>query len=1081
VSGSGNITQSAAITISGTSSFTTSASNATITLTTNTNALTGAITLSTTGTAGNVQLTNNLATQLAASTVNGNLTVIDRVGNLTQSGALTVAGTSSFTNQATDGLITLNTNTNALTGAITLSTTGSSANASLTNNVATALNSSTVNGNLTITNVTGGSSITVGSGQSITTGGNGNITLTADAMAITGTVTASGQTVTLQPNTASRPVIVGGTSDPAVGSDLYLSTANLNNITATTLAIGNTGDSGLLTVNAALATTSGGALQHVSSNLNLLSGSGGISIANAITMPASGVLTLNSSSTSPGVTQSAAITVTNLLLLGSGGIFNLSGATNAVGTLATGNLGSGTVNLNNGGTALSIGTVSGNNGVTAATLTLTDTGTVTQTQAITATNLLLLGSGGTFNLSGATNAVATLATGNLGSGTVNLSNGGTALSIGTVSGNIGVTAATLTLTDTGTVTQSQAITATNLLLLGSGGTFNLSGATNAVATLATGNLGSGTVNLNNGGTALSIGTVSGNPGVTAATLTLTDTGTVSQSQAITAANLLLLGSGGTYTLTSSSNSISTVAANTGSVNLTNNQALTIGTVVGTVGWTTTGNSTLTANGSSSDITVASAVSWSGSMLTLSAGRNVAINAQMNGGTTGNLTATAGGSLTIGASGPITGQTVALSAVSAFINNLGSTAVTASNRWLIYSSAPDATGENFGSLNSNNTAIWGNTYTTLPPASVTLPGNRYIFATPATLTVTSLNDSKTYGSTANLSLYTVTGFQAGVANAFLPDPTTVSGTPGFFSAGAPATANAGSYAIIVSQGTLTATNGYTFAFNSTGLLTVNPQTLTITANDAAQTYNNVPFSGNGVTYNGFVNGQNSSVLSGTIAYGGNSQGAANVGTYTIIPSGQTSSNYAINYVNGTLTINPQALTITANNVTQTFNNVPYSGGNGVTYNGFVNGQNSSVLSGTITYGGNSQGAVIVGAYTIIPSGQTSSNYAINYVNGTLTVNPPPITVVLDALVIVANAAGTTSPSSVMNTTVLLTSTLSLPGNVMPFGGNTVLPYGDDTGAVGGSTNQQTSNASSTDQQTSNATVNRNRRRDAGRTR
>ena len=104
------------------------------------------------------------------------------------------------------------------------------------------------------------------------------------------------------------------------------------------------------------------------------------------------------------------------------------------------------------------------------------------------------------------------------------------------------------------------------------------------------------------------------------------------------------------------------------------------------------------------------------------------------------------------------------------------------------------------------------------------------------------------------------------------------------------------------------------------------------------------------YSGFVNGQNASVLSGAIAYGGNSQGAVNAGTYTIIPSNQTSSNYAINYVNATLTINPQPLTITANNVTQTFNNVPYSGANGVTYNGFVNGQNSSALSGNITYGG-----------------------------------------------------------------------------------------------------------------------------------
>ena len=192
-------------------------------------------------------------------------------------------------------------------------------------------------------------------------------------------------------------------------------------------------------------------------------------------------------------------------------------------------------------------------------------------------------------------------------------------------------------------------------------------------------------------------------------------------------------------------------------------------------------------------------------------------------------------------------------------------------WLVYSNAPDAPGENFGNLNSNNTAIWNNTYATLPPSSVTVPGNRYIFAfapgsTPATLTVTSLDDSKTYGDTKNLSLFTVSGFQAGVANAYLPDPNVYSGTPAFFSAGAGATADAGSYPIILSQGTLGASGSYSFAFNSAGLLTVNPKALTITANNVTQAFSNVPFSGgNGVIYNGLVNGQNPSALSGTITY------------------------------------------------------------------------------------------------------------------------------------------------------------------------------------------------------------------------
>jgi hypothetical protein len=493
------------------------------------------------------------------------------------------------------------------------------------------------------------------------------------------------------------------------------------------------------------------------------------------------------------------------------------------------------------------------------------------------------------------------------------------------------------------------------------------------------------------------------------------------------------------------------------VNLTTSGAVTIGAVGGVTGWTTTGNSTLTAIGGASDITVSNAVNWSNSSLTLNAGRNVAINANMTGDAAGDLTALANGNLTIGAAGSISGKTIALSATGAFTNNRGSDAVSASDRWLVYSSAPDAPGENFGNLNSNNTAIWNNTYATLPPPSVTYPGNRYIFAfaagtTPATLTVTSLSDSKTYGDTANPSLFTVSGFQAGVANAYLADPNVVTGTPGLSSAGAAAIADAGVYSIIASQGTLAASGNYSFAFNSAGLLTVNPKALTITANDATQTYDGVSFSGgNGVTYSGFVNGQNASVLSGALAYGGNSQGAVNAGAYSIIPSNLTSSNYAINYVNATLTINPQPLTIAANNVTQTFDGVPYRGGNGVSSSGFVNGQNSSVLSGSITYGGNSQGAVNVGTYAIIPSGQTSSNYAITYVSGTLTITPPPIAFVLDALGTAANAAGTMSPSTVMNATILPSPT-SLPGNVT-FGSNTVLPYGygNDAGVVGGTSN------------------------------
>jgi trimeric autotransporter adhesin len=86
-----------------------------------------------------------------------------------------------------------------------------------------------------------------------------------------------------------------------------------------------------------------------------------------------------------------------------------------------------------------------------------------------------------------------------------------------------------------------------------------------------------------------------------------------------------------------------------------------------------------------------------------------------------------------------------------------------------------------------------------------------------------------------------------------------------------------------------------------------------------------------------------------------------------------------------------LTVTANNATKTYNGVAYSGGNGVTYSAVPNGN----LLGTVSFGGNSQGATNAGSYAIAPGGvystQQQGGYAITFVNGTLTVNPATLTV------------------------------------------------------------------------------------------
>ena len=185
--------------------------------------------------------------------------------------------------------------------------------------------------------------------------------------------------------------------------------------------------------------------------------------------------------------------------------------------------------------------------------------------------------------------------------------------------------------------------------------------------------------------------------------------------------------------------------------------------------------------------------------------------------------------------------------------------------------------------------------------------------------------------------------------------------------------------------------YAFTY-ANGALTVNPATLTYTANAAGMTYGGtVPTLSGAVT--GFVAGETqAAVTTGTAASFATQAGAtSNAGSYAINGSGLTANNgnYTFAQAAGNttaLTINKAALTVTANNVAKTYNGASYSGGNGVSYSGFVNGQSSTVLGSALVYSGSSQTAKNTGSYVITPSGLTSVNYAFTYANGALTVNP-----------------------------------------------------------------------------------------------
>ncbi len=161
---------------------------------------------------------------------------------------------------------------------------------------------------------------------------------------------------------------------------------------------------------------------------------------------------------------------------------------------------------------------------------------------------------------------------------------------------------------------------------------------------------------------------------------------------------------------------------------------------------------------------------------------------------------------------------------------------------------------------------------------------------------------TYGQT--LSNATLSGGSASYTGA--PNSGVVEGT---FSYQSPSTIpNAGTYAATV---VFTPTN--TTAYNVvTGSVNVEvaKKGLTVTAENKSKTYDGSAFSPFTALYDGFIAGETATVLGGTLAFTTSPVNPAiNAGTYSIAPSGLSSTNYSFSYVAGTLTINKATPTAT----------------------------------------------------------------------------------------------------------------------------------------------------------------------------
>jgi filamentous hemagglutinin family protein len=670
---------------------------------------------------------------------------------------------------------------------------------------------------------------------------------------------------------------IGNTGSVTLGSGSSFSAASAaGGTTAATAAVSLVATGGITAgASSQIANSAGGSVYLEAGN-----GSIGASPAAAVNVSTAGSVT---------AVASGAGSQVNLALAGGAGVENVSapGAVNI--SAAAGNLAVKTV----AGSAVTLSAAAGSitdangaaNNVTATTLnasalngiTLGTNVTGLQTLATTgATGDISIAAANAINTSNfgiSTNAVSTqrVSLSSAAGITVDsaFGNAQDKFKLNATGGNIAIngalTASELTLSTTGTSTQTAAITATGLELLGSG-THTLNHAGNAVTTLA-GNTGN--VDYSQAG-ALAIGTVNTAGLTTSGKVLVRATGAAGD---ITLNNTVTSGSaaGDSLVLAAGRNFINNAGAtplNPGAgrflVYSTDPAANTFG------GFASTGNAfsrTYAANAP----TDASMTSISGNRMVYSVTPVINITgdnqAKVYGAADPSLTYTVG-------SGLVAGDTAG-SVLSGLLAGPAGAAASAGTHAITQGALAAALG--YGISYTNGTL-------TVDKATVSVTGaaannKTYDGSTAATLGNTGTLSGMAYGEALGLN---VTGASFADATAGIGKTVT-------------ATYN-------LANGTGLASNYQLAATPVTAAADINKASLTVTANNDSRTAGGAPYAGgNGVSYSGFVAGETAAVLGGTLAYGGSSQGASAAGSYAISAGGYSAANYALAYVDGVLGI------------------------------------------------------------------------------------------------------------------------------------------------------------------------------------
>ena len=250
-----------------------------------------------------------------------------------------------------------------------------------------------------------------------------------------------------------------------------------------------------------------------------------------------------------------------------------------------------------------------------------------------------------------------------------------------------------------------------------------------------------------------------------------------------------------------------------------------------------------------------------------------------------------------------------------------------------------------------------------------------------LTVTADNLAKEYGTVLTFSgtEITTTGLVAGDA----PPVVTLA------SAGSVAGADAGSYPITASGGT---DLNYSYTYVA-GVLTVTKAPLTASADDLTRYYGS-PNPVLTITYTGFKNNDDASVLDILPTATTSALVTSDIGVYSIMLSGGSDNNYSLTLEDGSLEILKAPLTITADDKEKF-----YGEANPVltiSYSGFVLGQDQSILTVLPTVETAADMNSVAGSYDIDVYGAEAANYSFIYVTGVLTIRKADQTITFNAI-------------------------------------------------------------------------------------